>query len=388
MTQENSAAAIPEIESLAERAAGPARFPLPDGRTVWVVGDNAHVRTVLSDPRFSADDQQPGYPRLLPLPLEPGGLSFLRMDPPRHDVLRRVLTPVFTMRRIEALRGPVTRLARELLGTLRAAGPPADLVAGFALPLPSQVICLLLGVPYADRAMFQHHSGVILSFDATGEEAGESMAALGAYLGELAAAKRAHPGEDLLSQAVRRQEATGMSDADVTAMARLMLVAGHETTANMIGLAVLTLFREPERQAALRADPELIKPAVEELLRFLSVVRAGIGRVALEDVPLTDEVTVRAGEGVVFSLRSANHDPAAFADPGTLDFGRDARGHLAFGYGVHQCLGQALARLELQIALRELLAEFPDLRSARPPEEIRVRDRTLVAGVESLPVVW
>lgn len=368
-------------------ATPPRRVTLPDGSRHWMVGSYGDVRTVLSDPRFSADDQHPGFPRLIPLPPFPGGLSFLRMDPPRHDVLRRILTPRFTVRRVEALRPGVQRTAEELLDAMENAGPPADLVGAFALPLPSRTLCELLGVPYQDHAMFQEHSSNVVATDADAETSTASFGVLEDYLAGLVAQKRAHPQDDLISAALAHQESDGISDEDVVALARLMLIAGHETTANMISMSVLELLRHPDRAAALRADPDLTKPAVEELLRYLAVVRDGIARVATERVRLGEQV-IEAGEGVVVSLQSANRDDAVFRDAASLDLNRDARGHVAFGYGVHQCIGQALARVQLQIALTAVLRRFPRLRPAGDLDDVAFREFAVVIGPRSLPVAW
>lgn len=368
-------------------AGPPARVTLRDGSRQWMVSRHADVRTVLSDPRFSADDQDPGFPRTTPLPPFPGGLSFLRMDPPRHSVLRRVLTPRFTVRRIEALRPAVERTTAELLDAMKESGPPADLVRAFALPLPSRTVCELLGVPYRDHAMFQQHSTNVVSTDADVETATASFAVLEQYLAGLVAEKRARPQDDLISAALAQQESGELTDEDVVALARLMLIAGHETTANMISMSVLALLRRPERAFELRADPGLMKPAVEELLRYLAVVRDGIARVATERVELGDQV-IEAGEGVIVSLQSANHDDGAFPDAGRLDLHRDARQHVAFGYGVHQCIGQALARVQLEIALTALLRRFPRLRPAVDVDTVEIREYSVVRGATSLPVTW
>ncbi|MEE1938169.1 cytochrome P450 [Streptomyces sp. TRM 70361] len=370
------------------RLPGPAtRVTLPDGSRPWVVSRYADVRTVLSDPRFSADDQRPGFPRVISLPPAPGWMSFLRMDPPRHTVLRRMLTAHFTVRRSEVLRPEVERVTDGLLDAMAESGAPADLVECFALPLPSLVISRLLGVPYEDHAMFQEHSRNITATDIPRETALASADRMERYFAELLAARRARPGDDLISLALAQQEAAAVTDEEIIAMARLMLVAGHGTTANMLGMSVLTLLREPGRADALRAEPELVRPAVEELMRYLSVVRNAITRVATEEVRLSDTV-VAAGEGVIVELCGANHDGEVFPEPGRFDPHRDPRGHVGFGYGIHQCIGQALARVELQVALGGLLRRFPGLRLAAVPEEIIIHDQAVVVGPTSLPVTW
>ncbi|MDJ0382005.1 cytochrome P450 [Streptomyces sp. G-G2] len=383
-----STAFIPLLERMSLDDVTSRQVDLPSGARVWLVSDYDEVRMVLTDPRFSADDQVPGYPRMLPAPPQPGAMSFLRMDAPQHGAVRRVLTPSFTMRRIEKMRPVIEEATRRLIGDMRDAGPPADLIDRFALPLPSLVICQLLGVPYEDHGVFQEHSRAMLSIDSTAEQATAAITALGDYLRTLALTRRTDPGEDLLSTAVQQQEAAGMTDEEVVAMARLLLIAGHETTANMLGLCVLTLFEHPEQLRALREDRQLVKPAVEELLRYHSIVRTAVGRVAVDDVRLSDGRTIRAGEGVVLGLKRANWDNRFRTTPGDVDIHREVRGHLAFGYGMHQCIGQTLARLELHIALNELLDAFPGLRAACPLEDIRVRDNAVIRGLHSLPVAW
>ncbi|TQN33567.1 cytochrome P450 [Haloactinospora alba] len=377
---------IATLDNLSSEPGPPVRVELPN--TVgWLVRSHDDVRTVLSDDRFSADDQKPGFPFLFNIPNPPGGLSFLRMDPPRHDVLRRVLTPSFTVRRIEAMRPAITRASQDLLDRMRSDGPPTDLVEAFALPLPSQVICILLGVPYDDRDTFQHHTRNVVSLESYPADAADSYREIGEYLHRLATAKREHPGDDMLSHIGRQRDAVGMDDADVVAMARLMLTAGHETTANMIGMMMLLLFNEPQRMRQLRGDPSLVRPAVEESLRRASIVRSALTRVAVADAQVGG-VTIRAGEGVVLGLNGANHDPAWYDRPEEFDFQRDARTHVAFGFGVHQCLGQALARLELQIAVTGLLHTFENLAPAVPLDEITMKNWSLIMGPQSLPVTW
>ncbi|MFI8178598.1 cytochrome P450 [Streptomyces microflavus] len=390
MTDRTPAVLVPELERLSLQGGPPIQVALPSG-AAWLVRTHAEIRTVLSDPRFSVDDTRPGFPHLLPIPLRPGGLSFLRMDPPRHSVLRRVLTSMFTVRGTDKLAPRITIATRELLGKMRESGPPADLVEDFALPLPSLVICLLLGVPYADHGVFQAHSRILLSTTATKEDGEAAWAALGDYLTDMVRDRQRDPGPDpdadLIGRAVARQTETEMTDADIVAMARLMLIAGHETTANALSMIVLTFFREPQLMAGLHARPSTAGQLVEELLRQISVVHTNFTRIALEDVELNG-TTIRAGDGVVLGLRAANRDPDVFPDPLRIDPSRDARKHVAFGYGVHQCIGQALARLELRIAVTELLAAFPDLRPAVPLLDIQPRPDAVITGLAKCPVRW
>jgi cytochrome P450 len=341
---------------------------------------------VLADHRFSADGDRPGFPFLSPgrRALTSVTKSFIRMDDPEHARLRRMLTSDFIIKRVEALRPRIRAIAGDLLDAMTRGRNSADLVAEFALPLPSLVICLLLGVPYEDHAYFQKCSSTMLSNTAGPETVAEARTDLNDYIKALADSKRDSTDDDIISRLMRRED---LSTAEIATMGTLLLIAGHETTANMTALSVLSLLRDKPQLNRLRTDPALIGGAVEELLRYLSIVHTGLARVAIEDVEIGGR-TIRAGDGVLCMINTANRDGAAFPDPGALDVGRDARRHLAFGFGVHQCLGQPLARAELQIALDVLLNGLPNLRLAVPFDQISFRHDMLVYGVHSLPVAW
>ncbi|GAA4491207.1 hypothetical protein GCM10023191_024690 [Actinoallomurus oryzae] len=271
------------------------------------------------------------------------------------------------------------------------AGPaPVDLVEAFALPVPSLVISELLGVPYADHDFFQRNSRLLVNRATAPEEALAAQHRLVEYLERLVADKQAHPCEDLLSQLAVQRVATGeLSRHEAAMMGRLLLTAGHETTANMIALGTLALLRHPDQLARLREtdDPKLIAGAVEELLRYLTIVHSGRRRVALEDIEVGGR-TIRAGEGIVFANDIGNRDTTVFADPDRLDLRRDARRHIAFGFGVHQCLGQPLARVELQVVYGTLYRRIPTLRLAVDLEQVPFKHDALVYGVYELPVAW
>ncbi|NKI41974.1 cytochrome P450 [Streptomyces physcomitrii] len=372
----------------ARRAEPVSRIRLWDGTWCWLVTRHQDVRTVLRDQRFSADSSRPGFPFLSPgrRVLGTGRTSFIRQDDPEHARLRRMLTADFMVRRTEELRPRIQELADALLDTMTAHGRrEADLVPEFALPLPSVVICLLLGVPYADHGFFQRLSSVMLRTASSPAEISAAQDELQAYLADLAGRRRGQPDEGILSRLAAEGE---LDDEEIASVGRLLLIAGHETTANMTALSVLALLRHPDQLARLRAGgPQEHKAAVEELLRYLTIVQDGVVRLATEDVSLGG-TAIAAGEGVLCMLSSANRDEAAFPGEAGLDLGRDARRHLAFGFGVHQCLGQALARVELQVALGTLLSRLPELRLAVPFEEIRFRGDMLVYGVHALPVTW
>ncbi|SDT39067.1 Cytochrome P450 [Streptomyces sp. TLI_053] len=369
-------------------ATGPmTRAELPDGDLCWLVTGFAEVRTVLSDRRFSADIRHPAFPLLVAGAREliTDNPDFLRLDDPEHARQRRMITGEFLVKRVETLRPEIQRIVDGALDRMTEGRTTADLVTDFALPVPSLVICLLLGVPYEDHDRFQSLSRTMLSRDSTVEQLREAQEGVWNYLRDLTARKRAQPEDDVLSRLAARDDLT---PEDVASTAVLLLVAGHETTANMIALSTALLLEHPEQIPHL-ADPATLPGAVEELLRLLTIVHTGLPRVALEDVELGG-VTVRAGEGVMAMLSTANRDEAVFGGAGhratdELDLGRDARRHLAFGFGVHQCLGQPLARAELQIALETLFRRLPGL---RPAGEREFRTESFIYGMRTLPVTW
>jgi cytochrome P450 len=358
-----------------------------DGSPVWMVTRYDDVRAVLSDARFSADAEKPGFPFLSETrrALATTSASFIRMDEPEHGRLRRMLTGDFMLKRIEALRPQVQEFTDELIDRMTEGGRTrADLVAQFALPLPSLVICLMLGVPYEDHAFFQQCSRTMLNSNSSIEEVYDARIRLRDYLAALAERKRERADEGIVSRLVERDE---LNPDEVASMSLLLLVAGHETTANMTALSTLALLRNPRQLERLRAQPELMRGAVEELLRYLTIVHSGLTRVATEDVELAGR-TIRAGEGVVCMINAANRDESAFPGGDELDVSRNARRHVAFGFGVHQCLGQPLARLELQIALSTLLRRLPGLRLDTEFEQVSFRHEMLVYGVHALPIAW
>lgn len=362
------------------------RVRLWDGATVWMVTRYDDVRAVLGDRRFSAEATRPNFPFITAgrRELSRVGLTFIRMDDPEHARMRRMLTGDFMLKKMTALRPQVQQIADDLLDRMTAGKNEADLVAEFALPLPSLVICALLGVPYTDHGFFQECSRVILSNNATAQQTHEARQQLLDYMSGLAERKRAKPDDGILSRLAEHDDLTA---DQVAAMGMLLLVAGHETTANMTSLSTLSLLRNPDQLELLRTNPALIRPAVEELLRYLTIVHSGVARVAIEDVRIGD-ATIPAGEGVLCMINAANRDEDAFPDAAALDISRDARKHVAFGFGVHQCLGQPLARLELQIAIETILRRLPGLRLAGEFEDIRFRHEMAVFGVFTLPVAW
>ncbi|WP_306750206.1 cytochrome P450 [Saccharothrix yanglingensis] len=360
-------------------------FETPIGDRVWLVTRVADVRRVLGDPaRFgnSARHLVPGAPALSDEELarvRPGNV--LGYDPPEHTRLRRLLAPGFTARRVRLLEPRVHEIVHDHLDAMADAGPPADLVPAFALPVPSLVICELLGVPYAERAEFQQRAADFFDVSLTPEQRMDVALRSRAYLAGLVDRARVDPGDDLLGVLVRAGELDG---DELVGVADLLLLAGHETTANMLGLGVHALLRHPDQLRLLRERPELVDGAVEELLRWLTVVHTGVPRVVTADVELGGR-ELAEGDLVVCSLPAANRDPDLLPDADELDLTRRPTGHVAFGHGAHHCLGAPLARLEMRAALPALLRRFPDLRPAGEPE---FRPRQVVYGLSSLPVTW
>ncbi|MGC8920494.1 cytochrome P450 [Streptomyces sp. PG2] len=377
--------------ALAElRARSPlSRLRYPDGHLGWLVTGHDLARKVLADPRFSARSEWKRNP-VARRSLEPfyGAKALpgwlVDMDPPQHTRIRRRLARAFTAHRMRTLRPRIEQIVSRQLTAMAEAGDPLDLVAAFALPVPSLVICELLGVPYSRRADFQRDSATLFSLDATAEQAARAMDDLQTFLTELAAHKSRRPGEDLLGTLASDGE---LSVAEIAGAGALLLSAGHETTAGSLGLGVLALLSHPDQLARLVEDPGLADTAVEELLRYLTIFQFGVPRSALEDVPLAGE-TVRAGESVTVSLPAANRDPLRFPDPDRLDVGRNASGHLAFGHGMHQCIGQNLARTEMRIAFPALFGRFPTLRLAVPAQRLSFGGDTGFYCVHRLPVSW
>ncbi|MFD8361445.1 cytochrome P450 [Streptomyces hygroscopicus] len=366
-----------------------SRVRLWDGSTPWLVTRYADQRALLADPRVSADITRPGYPLQSPLPPGGPGISFILKDDPEHARLRRMVTAPFAIKRVEAMRPGVQKIVDGLIDDLLAGPKPVDLVDAFALPVPSLVICQLLGVPYADHDFFQTNSKVIINLDVTPEQRSAAHGNLIGYLDGLMGEKIADPVDDLLSGLATRVTAGELSREEAAQMGVLLLIAGHETTANMIALGTLALFEHPDQLALLRDtdDPALVSSAVEELLRYLHITHNGRRRVATEDIEIAGEV-IRAGEGLILANDIANRDPEVFAEPDRLDIRRDARRHVAFGFGVHQCLGQPLARMELQVVYGTLYRRIPTLRPATELERIPFKHDGSVYGVYELPVTW
>ncbi len=357
---------------------------LPDGKA-WLISRYADVRAAFVDPRLSKDwrwtlpaDQREGQPAA-PIPM------MILMDPPDHTRLRKLVGRSFTVRRMNDLQPRVEEITQELLDALPAEGP-VDLMRQYAFLVPVLVICELLGVPAEDRDMFSAWSSVMVD-DSPQEEKFAAMGSLNGYLAELIERKRTEPDDALLSGLLAVSDADGdrLSSEELVAMATLLLIAGHETTVNLIGNGVLALLTHPEQRARLQADPSLITSAVEEFLRFESPVSNAPMRFASEDVEYSG-VTIPAGSTVMLGLAAANRDPEWLEDPERLDITRDSSSGVFFGHGIHFCLGAQLARTEGRVAIGKLVAQRPDLALAVDPSELVYRESTLVRGLSRLPV--
>jgi cytochrome P450 len=382
---EDEGLALNEAYAAAREGAGMIRVRLPYGEPAWLATRYADARLVLGDARFSrALAAEHDAPRQMPFQLTTGILS---MDPPDHTRLRTLVMKAFTVRRVEALRPRVRQLANELADDLIAAGPPTDLVENFALPLPVAVICELLGVPVADRPRFRVWSDAALSTSSlTAEESIANREELREYMRGLIEAHRAAPADDLMTALIEARDVQDrLTELELVDTCIAVLVAGHETTASQIPNFVYVLLERPENWAQLRDNPDLIPAAVEELLRFVPLgAGSSFPRYAKEDVEVGG-VLVRAGEPVLVAVGAANRDALQFESPGVLRFDRDGNQHLGFGHGVHHCLGAQLARVELQEALRTLLATLPSLRVAG---DIVWKTAMLVRGPRTMPVSW
>ena len=360
-----------------------AQVIMPGGAPAWLITGYAQARAALTDPQL----------RKLPVGWRPDpdsilaslDLHMLNLDPPDHERLRKLVSKAFTARRVEELRPRITAITGALLDDM-STRREVDLLAAFAFPLPITVICELLGVPAADRDQFRAWSATIVADTVSPEVFQADAGAMVGYFQTLLAARRREPAGDLLSALITaRDEEDRLSENELLSMAFLLLVAGHETTVNLIASGMLALLLNPGELARLRADPSLLGGALEELLRYVNPVNNATFRFTGEPVEVGG-VPIGANEVVFVSLSGANRDPSRYAGPERLDLGRDSSGHLAFGHGIHYCLGAPLARLEAEIAFRGLLERFGSMTLAVPADELRWRPSTLIHGLESLPV--
>jgi cytochrome P450 len=355
-----------------------------NGQQVWSVSRYQDIRAALVDPRLSAETLPDLFESSNEKPV-----IFARTDDPEHHRLRRMMTSQFTFRRTEAMRPQIQKLVDDYLDAMIDKGPPADIVRDFALPVPSMVIALLLGVPPEDLELFQRNTSLGLDVKATDEERAQGFLAMYAYIQELVPRKERDPGDDLISRLITDYVATGQLDYNTVAVnAVIMMQAGHETTANMIGLGTVALLehRSVFERLGQTDDAAVIANAIEELMRYLSIVHAQVDRIATEDLILGGQ-QIRTGDRLLMNLPAGNWDPEFVDSPDALDVARNARGHLAFGYGTHQCIGANLARVEMQVAFATLARRLPGLQLAVPPDELRFKEADIY-GMKELPVTW
>lgn len=361
-----------------------------EGVPVWLVTGYAEVRQVLGDHRRFSTRRRFGS-RSSPgrddgsRPDQLVG-HLMDYDPPEHTQLRQILAPEFTLRRIRRLEPRIVSIVTECLDAMERARPPIDLVAAFADPVPGAVLCELIGVARDDRGDFLRRCQAFLAPDRARQRRAAAGEALSRYLAAMVARRRQDPDDSFLGMLVR-DHGDEVTDNELRGVCVLLVLAGLENISGMLSLGTLVLLDHPDQLAAVRDDPEAVDGAVEELLRYLSTPHAPTPRTAIEDVIVGDEL-IRAGEHVICSIPMANLDTALLAEPHRLDITREPAAHVAFGHGIHHCLGAALARIELRIAYPALLRRFPGLRPAVPEQEVLFRVHAVAYGVDRLPVAW
>ena len=372
-----------------ERPVAPAR--LPNGERAWLVTRYVDVRAALADPRLHKDWRKLASPDWVPDEVT-GYLSMhlLNADPPDHTRLRKLVSKAFTMRRVAGLRPRIEAITAALLDAIEARAAAdeetIDLIAAFAFPLPVTVICELLGIPARDQDQFRAWSNAVVASEGEPGSFRAAGVAMFSYFTALIADKRANPADDMVSALIEaRDSGDSLDERELVAMLFLLLIAGHETTTNLIASGTLALLTNTGELERLRADPALLPGAVDELLRFVNPLNHATERFTLEPVEIGG-VTIPAREWVFCATAAANHDDGRFLGAGHLDVGRDAAGHVAFGHGIHFCLGAPLARLEGEVAFGALLSRFPSLSLAADPSSLRWRSSSLIHGLETLPV--
>ena len=366
------------------------KVPLPTGIEIWAVTGYENIRTLLMDPRVSASRKHANFPFYFNAPPEfRTETSFIGYDQPEHSATRRKAAVTFTNRQVQLLRPRIEKVVDDALDAMAAMEPPVDLHHVLSLPVPMTVICLLLGIPYEDHEFFQVNGTTLLGGIASMEERQRALVDVNNYLIGLVELKQREPGEDLISRAIAEYRLTGeeFTTRDLVNLCRLLMNGGHETTASMLSLGTAALLEHPEQLALLKADPELVDPAVEELVRYLTIGDAAVPRVALEDIEIAG-VTIRAGDGILCLGLTGNRDPEVYDRPDELILERGSRKHLGFGHGLHHCIGADLARVEMQLVWSKLFVRFPELRLAKPFEQIPSKERAIIYGLWGLPVTW
>jgi cytochrome P450 len=360
-----------------------------NGSPAWLLTRFADIRALLVSPGVSSDLTLEGFPEpsATVAAARGGQKNFVRMDPPQHDIHRRMLAADFKIHHVAELKDYLDELVDRLLDRMEEQGGPVDLVDALAQPVPASVICKILDIPLERGDFFQDRVNTWMSLDNPPEVASQANRDIVAYFDQVVDERFDAMGDDLISRLIEGQVKTGkLAKTELLHILQLLLVGGFDTTANMIALGTLTFLQNPDQLAKLRENPDLVQGAVEELLRYLSVAHQVAFRLATDDIDVGG-TCIHAGEGVIAPIAAANRDPEVFEDPDRFDITRDARRHLAFGFGLHQCLGQPLARIELQVVFGKLFQRFPALRLAEDAHKLDFRN-SMIYGVAALPVTW
>lgn len=360
----------------------------PRGDPAWVVTRLEDVREVLNDRRFSSDPRKPGFPSYLTGDVPPPPGFFMQTDAPEHTRLRRTVTKEFLTRHVEALRPKMQSVVDAFVDRLTSLEPPADFVGAFAVPVAAAIICELLGVPCEDHPFIQDRTDTVLNRSSTPEQTQTAAIELMGYFDRVITRKEGESSDDLLGRLVAQAKHEGQpSHQELVGIAALLLLGGYDTMAQVIGLGVVTLLRHPDQLERFLADASLGEGLCDELVRYLSVNHAGLPRVATQDVELGGQ-QIRAGEGVLVMVNSANRDEAVFGNPDAFDIHRQCRHHVGFGHGIHKCIGANFARAELEIVFRTLFTRLPSVHLAAPLEELAFRHEMVLYGLHKLPVAW
>ena len=360
------------------------------GKPVWLVASQEGVRQVLTDPTVSSNWKNRGFPLPLTVPdeiLQQMDLLMIALDQPEHTALRRMLVPEFTVKRMRALIPQIEATVDSFLDDILAQGPGADLVKSLAVPVPARVLGDLVGVPVEDRHVLANNAELHANRNIDAALAFASHTEMVGLFYKLVAEKAENPSDDLISSLVARNADGAVSEKDLVGLVEILVVGGLDTMASLISTAIALLLEHPDQLDMLKADPDLTKNAVHEILRYLSISDSVTGRVLTEDLEVHG-VVIPAGDGVIAMNGSANRDPAAWENPDTFDVRRDAKGHSAFSHGIHQCIGASLAQVQLEVIVNRLFARIPDLRLAVPVTELPFKKDTLSYGLYELPVTW
>lgn len=365
-----------------------SQITLWDGSKAWFLTRQRDVRDALADERISADNSRPGFPLVSPgsEELTAHNPTIVRMDPPEHSRQRAMVNGDYTRKSVGRLREQIQEIADRLADRMLTKDPPADLVVEFAQPLAAEVTCMTLGIPFPGQDFFRRVSSTIPNHYSGQDKLDAANDELTQFLTDLIERKASRPGDDLLSRLVVERSGELARD-DVIAMARLLLVGNYDPTATAIAMGIAALFFHPEQLAALRADPSLIADGADELLRYMTIHHTGLPRVAVEDTEIGGQ-PIKAGEAVLCYLPAANFDPEWFESPKTLDLRRGTGGNVSLGYGIHRCLGQHLAKLEIEVAISTLNRRIPAMRLAVGLGEVRFSQATALYCVDELPVSW